>query len=61
VDLARRRGCNLGAGARRGVVVDDQDLVNEASGGEILDRTPDGIPLVVGGQDEGDDLTFPDG
>jgi hypothetical protein len=61
VDLARLRGRDFLAGARRGVVVDDQDLVNEAGGREILDGSPDGIPLVVGGQDEGDDLTFPDG
>jgi hypothetical protein len=61
VDLARLRGRDLLAGARRGVVVDDQDLVNEAGGGEVLDGTPDGLPLVVGGQDEGDNLTFPDG
>jgi hypothetical protein len=52
VDLARLRLRNLLAGAGRGVVVDDQDLVNEAGCREILDGTPDGIPLVEGGQDE---------
>jgi hypothetical protein len=61
VDLARRRLRDLVAGTGRGVVVDDQDLVNEAGGREILDGTPDGIPLVVGGQDERNDLTLPDG
>jgi hypothetical protein len=61
VDLARLCLGDLLAGAGRGVVVDDQDLVNEASGREVLDGTPDGFPLVVGGQDERDDLTFPDG
>jgi len=61
VDFARLRLRDLFAGAGRGVVVDDQDLVNEAGGREILNGTPDGLPLVVGGQDERDDLTFPDG
>jgi len=60
-DLSSLRTSNFFAGARRGVVIDDQDLVNEAGGREVLDGTPDGLPLVVGGQDERDDLTFPDG
>jgi hypothetical protein len=61
VDFARLRRRNLLAGAGSGVVVDDQDLVDEAGGREVLNGTSDGIPLVVGGQDERDDLTFPDG
>jgi hypothetical protein len=61
MDFARLRGRDFLAGAGRGVVVDDQNFVNEAGGREILDGTADGIPLVVGGQDERDDLTFPDG
>jgi hypothetical protein len=52
VDLARLGGRDFFAGSGRRVVVDDQDFVNEASRREFLDGMPDGIPLVVGGQDE---------
>jgi hypothetical protein len=50
--LAGASGRDFLAGAGRGVVVDDDDLVNDAGGVEFLDGATDGIPLVVGRQDE---------
>jgi hypothetical protein len=61
MDLPRLRSGDLFTGTGSGIVVDDQDLVDEAGRFEVLDATPDRIPLVVGRQDQRNNLSLPDG
>ena len=59
--LACRGPRHLLGGAGGGVVVDDEDLVDQAGVEELADHAGDRVLLVVGGEDDRDELALPHG